>query len=245
MPPCRRERFAHGAAVLLHAAGLRGGDAERVSHLLRVEAEEPPGGGARCDRAERAGEMPAARMMSGRRLADAHAGLESGGISADEIAAAIAAALDQREQGSEDGSARVQHDTAHMGVVIVEHMPHLAVGGCGLDEPELELAAENGGLRLAADRLQHREQLADGRMRAAGQGAADPIEHAAAAFMHRPFGQILELEPRQECAEVPGHVQAEGGGVIIGLGCCLRRHFAQPSQGMNRPPLMWIVWPVM
>ena len=36
------ERLAHGAAVLLHAGRLRRGDAERIRHLLRIEAEQPP-----------------------------------------------------------------------------------------------------------------------------------------------------------------------------------------------------------
>ena len=34
------ERLAHGAAVLLHAGGLRGRDAQRVSQPLRVELEQ-------------------------------------------------------------------------------------------------------------------------------------------------------------------------------------------------------------
>jgi hypothetical protein len=33
------ERLAHGAAVLLHAGGLRRCDPHRVSHALRVELE--------------------------------------------------------------------------------------------------------------------------------------------------------------------------------------------------------------
>ena len=80
------ERLAHGAAVLLHAAGLRRGDAHRIGQPLRVEAEQLAAGDARRDAAERAGEMPAALVMARRGAAGAHAGLEAGRIGQHEFA---------------------------------------------------------------------------------------------------------------------------------------------------------------
>src|SRR5437016_1228017 len=67
------------------------------------------------DRAERAGEMPAAGVMTGRRLADPHPGLETCRIGADDIAPADAAKLDQRQQRGEHRPAGMQHDAAHVG----------------------------------------------------------------------------------------------------------------------------------
>src|SRR5215208_3569460 len=94
--------------------------------------------------------------------------------------------------------------------------------------PSSSLRPKMVGLRLSADRSEHREKLGNSRMWAACQSTADPIEHATAGFMHRPFGKILELEPRKKGAEVPRHVQIESGDVVVGLGRCLRRHLTQP-----------------
>ena len=156
------ERLAHGAAVLLHPGRLRGGDAERMRHLLRVEPEQLRRSRTGGDGAERAGEMPAAVVMAGRRLPDAHAGLEArrirtGERAAVDHAAVNAAALGQREQRREDRRRRMQHDAAHMGVVEVEHVAHLAVGERCLGQAELQLVAEHRRLRLRVQHLQHRQ----------------------------------------------------------------------------------------
>ena len=79
------QRLAHGAAVLLHAAGLGRGDAHRVGQLLRVEIEQLAAGDAGRDAAERAGEMPAALVMARRGAARAHAGLEARRIGQHEL----------------------------------------------------------------------------------------------------------------------------------------------------------------
>ena len=130
-------------------------------------------------RAERAGEMPAALVMARRGAAGAHAGLEADRIGQHEIGAADRRALGEREQRGEHRRARVQHHAAHVGVVVVEHVAHLAVGERRVEQAELELAAEHGRLRLAGGFLQHAEQRRDGAVAGARQRAADPVEHAA------------------------------------------------------------------
>ena len=49
----------------------------------------------------------------------------------------------------------MQHHAAHVGVVEIEHVAHLAVGERRIGEAELELAAEHRRLRLRIQRLQH------------------------------------------------------------------------------------------
>ncbi len=118
----------------------------------------------------------------------------------------------------------MQHDAAHVGVVEIEHVAHLAVGERRFDQAELETVPEHRRLRLAVQRLQHRQQLADRRMAAAGERAADPVEHAAACFMHRALRQILEAEARQERREIARDVQAQRRRAVVGLGCRLQSH---------------------
>ena len=111
-------------------------------------------------------------------------------------------------------------------------------------DAELEIVREHRRLRLRIQRLQHRQEFADRRMPAAGERAADPVEHAAARFVHRGLGQILEAEARQERREIARDVEAERRRAVVGLGCRLQSHRAR-LYGMNRPPLTWMVWPVM
>jgi hypothetical protein len=56
------EGLAHGAEHLAQAGGLGGRRAERLGHLLRVEAERLAGGGGAED-AGRSGDVPAAIVM--------------------------------------------------------------------------------------------------------------------------------------------------------------------------------------
>jgi len=48
----------------------------------------------------------------------------------------------------------MQHHAAHMGVVEIEQVAHLAVGERRIEKPELEAAAEHGRLRAPAGFLQ-------------------------------------------------------------------------------------------
>ena len=118
----------------------------------------------------------------------------------------------------------MQHDAAHVGVVEIEHVAHLAVGERRFGDAELELVAEHRRLRLRVQRLQHRQQLADRRMPAAGERAADPVEHAAARLVHGRLGQILEAEARQERREIARDVQAERRRAVVGFGGRLQSH---------------------
>ena len=178
------KRLAHGAAVLLHAGGLGGGDAQRISQALLVELEQLAGGRACRDAAERAGQVPAAVVVARRRAAAAHARLETDGVGKHEVAPAHRRALGQREQRRQHRRTRVQHDAAHVGVVVIEQVPHLAVGQRRFQQTELEPAPDDRRLRFAADLLQDAEQRVDGAVPAPRQRAARPVEEAAARFAH-------------------------------------------------------------
>ena len=118
----------------------------------------------------------------------------------------------------------MQHHAAHVGVVVVEHMAGLAVGERRLHETELHAAPEHRRLRLAAQLLQHRQELAERRMPGAGERAAEPVEHAAARFMHRLLGQVLVAEARDEGGKIARDVGAERRRAVVRLGCQLCRH---------------------
>ena len=181
-------------------------------------------GGARCDRAKRAGEVPAAVVMVGRRLADADAALEACDMGADQRAPVEAAAIRQRQHRRENGRRCMQHDAGHVGVVEIEHVAGLAVGERRFHEAELHSASEHGRLRLAAQLLQNRHELAERRMPAAGERAAEPVEHAPARFMHRGLGQVLVAKARDERGQIARDVEPDRRRAVVRLGRKLRRH---------------------
>jgi hypothetical protein len=96
--------------------------------------------------------------------------------------------------------------------------------------------AEHRRLRLRVQYLQHRQQLPDRRMLAAGEHAADPVERAAARLMHGCFGQILETEAREERRKIARDVEAERRRAVVGFRGRLQSH-RDHLYGMNRPPL--------
>ena len=120
----------------------------------------------------------------------------------------------------------MQHDAAHMGIVEIEHVPHLTVGERRFGQAELQSVTEHCRVWLRIQCRQHRQQLSDGRMAAAGERAADPVEHTAARFMHRALGQILKAHARQKCRKVARDVEPQGRRAVIGLAGGLRTHRA-------------------
>ena len=95
----------------------------------------------------------------------------------------------------------MQHDAAHVRVVIVEQMSHLPVGERGVEKPELEIACKDGGLRFAASLLQNTEQFIDGGVLATGERAAYPVEHAPSRFADGPGREVVVLRPGQMATE--------------------------------------------
>ena len=110
----------------------------------------------------------------------------------------------------------MQHDAAHMGIVEIEHVPHLTVGERRFGQAELQSVTEHCRVWLRIQCRQHRQQLSDGRMAAAGERAADPVEHTAARFMHRALGQILKAM-RARSRKVARDVEPQGRRAVIGL----------------------------
>ena len=109
----------------------------------------------------------------------------------------------------------MQHDAAHMSVVEIEDMPHLAVGERRFGEAELEPASEHARLRTAADLLEHLDQLAHRRVPAAGEGATDPVEDAAAGLVLRGRREIAVLRRRQMAAQRLGQRHRIGMKVLV------------------------------
>ena len=127
------EGFAHGAAVLLHAGRLGGGDPHRIGQPLRIEPDELAARDPGRDGAERAGQVPAALVVAGRAPAGAHAGFETDRIGQHQIGAADGrtfgrGTLRERKQRGQHRRARMQHHAAHMRIVEIQHMSHLPIG---------------------------------------------------------------------------------------------------------------------
>ena len=123
----------------------------------------------------------------------------------------------QREQRGQHRRARMQHHAAHVGVVEIEHVPHLAVGERRVAQAEPQLAPEHGRLRAAADLLQHLDERVDGLVPAAGERAADPIEHAAARLVLGGSREVAEPRRRQAAAQGLGQGDRVGAEILVHL----------------------------
>jgi hypothetical protein len=65
--------------------------------------------------------------MARRAAAAAHAGLEAHRIRQHELGAIDRSAFGECKQRGEHRRARVQDDAAHVGIVVIQHVSHLAV----------------------------------------------------------------------------------------------------------------------
>ncbi len=72
--------------------------------------------------------MPPALVMARRSAARTHPGLEADRIGEHEIGATDGASFGQRKQRRKHRRTGVQHHAAHVRIVVVQHMTHLAVG---------------------------------------------------------------------------------------------------------------------
>ncbi len=141
------ERFAHRAELRLEPGRLGPGDAERPRGGLGVEAEQMRAGRRRAKRADRAGRMKAAAVMSRpHRHADAALRLVTGDKRGDDVAAGAVALLGEREQAGQDrdgGMARHRQ----IDVVIVERVAHRAVDQGRGQHRQSRLVADDARLR--------------------------------------------------------------------------------------------------
>ena len=93
------ERLGHGAELLAHADGLRGGNAQRHRGLLGVQAEQAGAAGGRAQGAGGAGDVPAAVVVVGvHRVADAARHVDAQHQRVDQRTAAGPGLLGQRQQ---------------------------------------------------------------------------------------------------------------------------------------------------
>ncbi len=214
------ERLAHGAAVLLHAGRLGGANAHRAGELLRIESDQLAGRHRCRNGAERAGEVPPAFVMAGRREAAANAGLEPRRIGKHQISPAHACALGKCEQCGQNWRARMQNDAAHVRIIEIKHMAHLAVGKRRIGEPKLEVSAQHGRLWPAACLLEHCKQRIDRFVPAPRERTASPVEHAATGLALRRRRKIGIPGCREMRAQ--GFGESCGSGIEIPVHCRCR-----------------------
>ncbi len=86
----------------------------------------------------------------------------------------------------------MEHHATHVGVVEIEDVSHLAVGERRIEIAEPQIAAEHAGLRSPARLLEHGDELRHSGMAAAGERAADPVEHTAAGFVPGSGREVVE-----------------------------------------------------
>ncbi len=91
----------------------------------------------------------------------------------------------------------MQNDAAHMGIVEIKHVAHLAVGERRIEQPELEASAKHGCLWPAAGLLQYAKERIDGLVPAAGERAANPVEHATTGLALRRRREVGKLRRRE------------------------------------------------
>ncbi len=159
--------------------------------------------------------MPAALVMTGRGAAAAHAGFKAHRVGQHQLLAADRRALGQRKQSSQHRRAGVQHHAAHVGVVKVEHVAHLAVGERRIEQSELELSPENRRDRLSGSFRKNAEQRCNGAVARSGQRAADPVEHAAPRLPLRSFSEVAKLRRREMAAQRLGQRHRVGLEVLV------------------------------
>ncbi len=116
----------------------------------------------------------------------------------------------------------MEHDAAHVGVVEVEDVPHLAVGERRIEIAEPQIAAEHAGLRPSARLLEHGDELIDRRMAAAGERAADPVEHAAAGFAPGGGREVVEAGIGEVGAQRLGEGHRIGREILVHRGLLVR-----------------------
>ena len=91
----------------------------------------------------------------------------------------------------------MQHHAAHMGVVEVQHVTHLAVGERRIEQAELELAPEHGCRGLPEVFLQHAEQCRDGAV--PEPASAHPIQSSTPRRASRfAAAEVAELVRRRD-----------------------------------------------
>src|SRR6266446_5345371 len=105
-----------------------------------------------------------------------------------------------------------------MGIVEIKHVAHLAVGERRIEPPEFEASAKHGRLRPAAGLLQYANERIDGLVPAAGEHAANPVEHAATGLTLRRRRQIGKLRRREMGAEGLGERYGDGIEVLVHFG---------------------------
>ena len=150
------ETLDHGAGArageLHQPAGERAGNAERVAHMLGVEAHQSPAGDRRAERAGRAGRVEAAALVAVMgRAPDADHDLGARDEGGDQLAAADAALLRHGKAGREQGRARMHAGARPGEIVHLEGMRETAVGqGGGWRMHPCAAGSENAALAAGA-----------------------------------------------------------------------------------------------
>ena len=199
-------------------------DAASASATLvrsRVEAHQPRACRGRAEHAERRGRMPALGVVvevDRERELGLH--LEAGDVRDDEVAAAAAELVGQREQRGEHRRRRMAAERV-VAVVEVEHVRRGAVHQRGIERADAARAAEQQrGTRREVERA--RDELRR-RLAAAGQRDADGVEDADLRPLQRAPAVRRPSRTRRRAAPNAAREPAR-------LGAATRRHAGRAGQ---------------
>ena len=174
----RVQRLAHRAELRLQARGLRAGDAERARRRLGIETHQIRRGGRGAEAAERAGRVPALRVVRTAEIAaDDAFGIDAGRKRREQRRRPFVEMFSEREHGRRDryGGVTVHR---HMHIVVVVCVPGSAVDQCGLLDVDALAATDHARLRATAQIGRFGIENVGERFACAGKGHADEIEQA-------------------------------------------------------------------
>ena len=204
-------RFGHGAGIGEQAAGARGRNADGVGELSGLQLQEMSGSDRRAERTHRAGRMKAqrARLELSGGLANPALHLHAFDQRGQNLAAACAAMLRQRQHAGERGRQRMVGRAPHR--LEVEHVHGGAVERRRRHRIETETVADRGRLRRTALLLVVRREDVDRFFLGAGDRNGDAVEHQPPRGLDRRRAEIVKV----------------GGGDPFAKLCC-HRHGGLP-----------------
>ena len=185
------QRLHHRAEVGLDAGSERRRDGERGGDLVVRQLHQLRARGGAAEHAERRGRVPAVRVVI-----EVHAqpelalGLEAGDVGGDEIAAARAGVVGERDQRRQDGRGRMAADRV-VAVVEIERVRGGAVHQRGVERADTRRGAEHErgpGARVAQEDVPRDTRRVLARAR---QGHADVVEDADLRPMNCRWRQFI------------------------------------------------------
>ena len=112
----------------------------------------------------------------------------------------------------------MQDNAAHMRVIIIEQMTHLAIDGGSFDCTDLDVMSDDIGARRIIEGAHHAKDFGDGRVARTRQGAACPIHDTALRLSARIRAQSLIIKTREKSGQLLGDAKIKRRSAVIGFG---------------------------